>query len=322
MSGRYTALLLLICTLWASVGIAIKLCLTDAPPIGLAALRMLLSAAALGLWQLGRARPVLSRARWRPVAITVVCYCSLLIFTHLGFKYTSAARGIVFLNTTPLFVAVLANFIAPREPLRLLTGFGLLLAIAGLLAIFGPSFDANRPLLGDGLMMVAAVSWAFHTLWTKRAAQDVDPKTLMLLQFIGAAVVLSVISLGSEPLDLWRITPKLVAGAGYLSIAGTVVAWLLWVRVLRSTPAGTASSFIFLVPVIGMVMSWLVLHEAITRQFVVGTSLICAGIIMVNRRGKNLSAAGASPLSAKPCRAIASDRRIKNDPLPREFAEL
>jgi drug/metabolite transporter (DMT)-like permease len=284
MTNRMIALTLLICALWASVGIAIKFCLDSAPPLGLAAVRMLLAAVALWLWMRMRSAPKFDWAAWRVVAVATVFYCMLLAFTHIGFNHTSAARGIVLLNTTPLFVAVLANFIAPREPLNVTKISGLILAFGGVVAIFAPRIDGlGGWAIGDLIMVFAAASWGFHTLWTKRAARDVDPASLNLIQFIGAAVVLSVISIATEPVALWRPTASLVFGIVYLSVVGTVVAWVLWVYVLKRAPASTASSYIFSVPLIGVVMSWLLLGESITLQFALGVILVSVGIVIVNR---------------------------------------
>jgi drug/metabolite transporter (DMT)-like permease len=282
MAGRFVALTLLICALWASVGIAIKFCLADAPPLGLAAVRMLLAAAALWLWMYARSSARLDWTHWRVLLTATVFYCLLLGFSHVGFNHTSAARGIVLLNTTPLFVALLANFTAPREPLSAAKLGGLALAFAGVVTIFAPRLnDVDGSALGDGLMVFAAISWSFHTICTKRAAK-VDPAMLTLVQFIGAATVLGLISLESESLASWQPSVELAAGILYLALPGTVVAWLLWARVLKHVAAGTASAFIFSVPLIGVMLSWGLLDEAISARVTVGACLISMGIVFVN----------------------------------------
>ncbi|MBV8753565.1 MAG: DMT family transporter [Pseudonocardiales bacterium] len=284
MTGRMIAMTLLICALWASVGVAIKFSLDSAPPLGLAAVRMWVAAAALWLWMAPRWPKRSDWATWRVVMVAASFYCLLLAFTHVGFNHVAAARGIVLLNTTPLFVALLANFIMPREPLGFVKSAGLLLAFVGVVAIFAHRLDATGgSAFGEGIMLLAAVSWGFQTLWTKRAARDVHPAALNLIQFIAAAAVLSVVSMASEPIGLWRPTASLAFAIVYLAIAGTVVAWLLWFRVLQQVPASTASAFIFTVPLVGVVLSFLLLGEPITLQFALGAGLVSAGIVVVSR---------------------------------------
>lgn len=279
MTRRAIALTLLTCALWASVGIAIKLGLSDAPPLGLGAVRMALAAAALGVlfvfrpprwdWAHGRA------------ALIATALCSLLLaLTHIGFNLTSAARGIVLLNTTPLFVALFAPFFAASERLGAVRAAGLVLAFVGVIAIFAHRLD-DGSMRGDAIMVLAAITWSFHTLWTKRAR--LDPAALTLIQFVGAAAVLGVVSLAVEGLAPWRITAPLMIGVLYLALAGTVLAWLIWAHVLSQAPATSASALIFTVPLFGVALGWLVLGEPVTAQFVLGAGLISLGIVAVTR---------------------------------------
>jgi drug/metabolite transporter (DMT)-like permease len=134
---------------------------------------------------------------------------------------------------------------------------------------------------GDVLMILAAVSWSFHTLWVKREAGTIDPAQLTLVQFVGAAIVLALLSLASEAPARWHPTAELAAGILYLALAGTALAWLLWAHVLAHVPATTASAFIFLVPLFGVVLSFMLLGEALTGAVVAGACLISVGILLV-----------------------------------------
>jgi drug/metabolite transporter (DMT)-like permease len=280
----FAAITIVVCALWASVGIAIKICLVDAPPLGLAAVRMAVAATALWFWLWSRAPVRLTRQQWYPVAITTIFYALLQGFTNLGFEGTSAARGIVLLNTTPLFVAVLAPFIGLREDLTVVKSIGLIVAFFGVVTIFAHRLGGASTARGDFFMILAALSWGFHTLWTKRAAKEVDSRTLMLFQIAGAAVPLAILSAGGESISLWHLTPRLALCTLYLALCGTVLSWLLWVHVLKNVAASTASSFIFTVPLFGIVLSWLFLGEAITWQFLAGACLVSVGILVVNYR--------------------------------------
>jgi len=203
----------------------------------------------------------------------------LLAFTHVGFALTSAARGIVLLNTTPLFVALLA-FVAMREPPGAAKAGGLALAFVGVVVIFARQFDGGSA-SGDVLMILAAVSWSFHTLWVKREAGKIDPALFTLVQFLGAAIVLGLLSLAWEAPARWHPTAGLAAGTLYLALAGTALAWLLWGHVLAHVAATTASAFIFLVPLFGVVLSWMLLGEALTGSVIAGACLISVGILLV-----------------------------------------
>ncbi len=284
MTGRYAALTLFICALWASVGIATKLCPAGAPPFGLASVRMLLAALALWFWIRLRPHGRANWSCWPVLLVATTLFCSLLAFMHLGFNLTSAASGIVLLNTTPLFVAVFGTFATHREPIGIAKISGLAMAFLGVVTVFADRFGGGREsIAGDAFMIVAAISWSLQILWTKRAAKDVDTGMLTLVQFAGAAFVLGLLAVATESPTLWHFTPTLAGGIMYLALAGTVVPWLLWAYVLKNAAASTASAYIFSVPLIGVAMSWLLLGEHVSPPFVAGAILISLGIVVVSR---------------------------------------
>lgn len=187
------------------------------------------------------------------------------------------------LNTTPLFVAVVA-FATSREPVSIAKVFGLVLAFTGVVTIFADRVGGiGESVAGDAFMLVAAISWSFQILWTKQAARGVDAGMLTLAQFIGAALVLGVLTVTTEAPTLWHLTPRLVAGIVYLAIAGIVVPWLLWAYVLKNAAASTASAYIFSVPLIGVAMSWVLLGEHVSPPFLAGALLVSLGIVVVSR---------------------------------------
>ncbi len=283
MTRGYAALTVFICALWASVGIVTKLCLAEAPPFGLASIRMLIAAFALWFWIKIRPHGRQGWSCWPILMVATVLFCSLLAFTHLGFNLTSAASGIVLLNTTPLFVTVVA-FATSREPIGIAKASGLVLAFIGVVTIFADRVGGiGESVAGDAFMLMAAISWSFQILWTKQAARGVDASMLTLAQFTGAALVLGVLTVTTEAPTLWHLTPRLAAGIVYLALAGTVVPWLLWAYVLKNAAASTASAYIFSVPLIGVAMSWLLLGEHVSPPFLAGALLVSLGIVVVSR---------------------------------------
>jgi len=214
MTRGYAALTTLICALWASVGIVTKLCLAEAPPFGLASIRMLIAALALWFWIKVRRHERQDWSCWPILMVATALFCSLLAFTHLGFNLTSAASGIVLLNTTPLFVAVVA-FAANKEPISLAKASGLVLAFIGVVTIFADRVGGvGESITGDAFMLVAAISWSFQILWTKQAARGVDAGLLTLAQFTGAALVLGVRT-HYDDRGSYALVPHTEVGGGY-----------------------------------------------------------------------------------------------------------
>jgi drug/metabolite transporter (DMT)-like permease len=62
--------------------------------------------------------------------------------------------------------------------------------------------------------------------------------------------------------------------------------FLMWFRVLAIYPASDMASFGFLTPLFGVAFGWLILDEVITWDFAGALALVCAGIVLVNRKRK------------------------------------
>src|SRR5258705_11938756 len=113
---------------------------------------MLVAAVALWIWVSMRSHSRADWAHWPCVLVATVFFSLLLAFTHVGFSHTSAARGIVLLNSTPLFVALFATFLGPREPMTFVKASGIALAFGGVVTIFFHRLDySGASVLGDGL---------------------------------------------------------------------------------------------------------------------------------------------------------------------------
>ncbi len=66
--------------------------------------------------------------------------------------------------------------------------------------------------------------------------------------------------------------------------------FLMWFRVLAVYPASDMASFGFLTPLFGVMFGWLILGETITLEFIGALALVCAGIVLVNRKKKKAGA--------------------------------
>jgi drug/metabolite transporter (DMT)-like permease len=77
-----------------------------------------------------------------------------------------------------------------------------------------------------------------------------------------------------------EITPAIVAGVLYLGVISTALAMWMWNRAFALVDAGTASLFFFAQPLVGTVLSVLLLGQAMTTSLWLGGALIGAGVLL------------------------------------------
>ena len=274
---------LLVCLLWGGVGPALKVGVRDAPPIGFVGVRMLSAGLLSWAWARHRRASLDASMARATLAWTTLWFTLFSAFAALGFVFTTATRGTVFLYTQPFIVTVVARILPPHEPIDGWTIAGLIVAFAGILVIFADGLGGGTSLLlGDALVLAAAFFWSLQTVASKRAARAASATAITVWQTITAGLVLGVLSVALERPNHWNATPALAISAVYLVGPATVVAWTLWAYVLSQEDASVVSVFVFTVPVVGVFVSWLVLGEHVGRELLLGGGLVVLGIVFVH----------------------------------------
>ncbi len=204
---------------------------------------------------------------------------AIALFAYAGgfsFAYTSLTTGT---GALLLFGAVQATMILAGwwagERLSVRQTGGLLLALAGLLAVMLPGLSA--PPLGAALLMLSAgVAWGIYSL---RGRGVIDPVGATAGNFLRAAplsVLLGGALLAQQQLDGPGIMYAVLSGA-----LASGLGYAVWYTALRGLTATRAAAVQLSVPVIAALAGLLFLHEPITLLLMLASAAILGGIAMV-----------------------------------------
>lgn len=278
--------LLTVCLVWGGVAVAFKVGLWDAPVLGYVAVRFWLGGIGLWLWARWRGNSLNIPAPLVPQLLRVgVLFTLALTLVTWGTGMTAASRSAVFMNTQPIQVAILAHFLLPGDRLNPRKIAGLTAAFLGVLVILMMKTDlpeAGSWRRGDFIVLVAALCWAIQTVYAKRLVVRVSPVALTLWQVVLCAFVTSILSLILEPWTAWHVTGRLALAVLYLAFGVTTAGWGLWIYVLREVDASVASSFLFTVPLFGVLAGWMLLREPLGPNMIGGAILVATGILLVS----------------------------------------
>ncbi|WP_236025183.1 DMT family transporter [Arenibaculum pallidiluteum] len=275
-------LLVLVVLVWGFNWPVMKLALRDIGPISFAATRMVLGALclfALAAWR-GRLR-LPSRPDW-PIVVSVGLFQMglYLLFVNIGLGFVPAGRSSILAYTTPIWVVpAAALLLGERLSGARLAGFAL--GMAGVAVMFNPlAFDWRDPdvLLGNGLLMAAALAWAVQIIQVKNHRWHGSPLDLAPWQFAVASamlVPLAVLFEHDRPIEL---TGRLLAVVAYNGPLASAFCFWAVVSVNRALPAITTSLAMLGVPVAGVLFSVLLLGEPVSATNLAGLALIGAGL--------------------------------------------
>jgi len=270
------------------------------PPVSIAALRYAIVVPVLFaiLW-LKEGSFKINRS-WIPTLVVMGILNTTLyqIFFLYGVKYAAASDDSLVIGIGPVLIAIMASFVL-KERLTWTKILGFASGLAGIItiSILSPNTQVlNRP-LGVTLVFGGAAAYALYTVLLRRflsknRADNNGPQqsSLSILTWISLFgwFFLIPFSLIESP---WTYTWDAGSWLGilYLAILSTVVGYFLYIEGVSKIGAGRSGIFGNLVPVFGVLTSFLLLGENLSPWTAVSFLLILAGVLLVNRATKSSS---------------------------------
>ena len=275
----------LFCLLWSFAFVAGKIAVTDCPPLILLAARFSLAGVLiLGISAFRREGWSLS---WRDTLVfAILGVANNALYLGLGYtglQTVSAGLGALIVSANPVFTAVFAALFL-GEPLTWRRVTGLLLGIIGVGFIVWHRMSVGTDSLHGILFTLASLaSIVAGTILFKVLA----PKGSLWIgngvQNLAAGLVL--IPFAFTLADVSAIVPslRLLEAFAFLTLGGSILAYLLWFHLLKVCGATAASAYHFLMPPLGMLFAWMVLGEHVESRDLMGIIPVALGIYLVTR---------------------------------------
>ena len=282
------ALVVLLAVSWGFNQVAVKLGIHDVPPLMQGALRSVGAATLVAAWCKWRGLPVFARdgSLWPGIAAGVFFGLEFLLI-YQGLAYTTATRAVLFIYLAPFFVVLGTRIFLPADRFSPQQWLGLALSFIGMTIAFGvptPALDP-RQMIGDVMMVGAALAWAATTLIIKASSLvRVTAEKVLLYQLVVSAPMLG--------LAAWLVGEHIAHAPSTLAIGALVyqtvwvvaVTYVVWFALIARYSANRLSAFTFLTPLFGVAAGHLVLNEPLTPALVAAVALVALGLVLVNRR--------------------------------------
>ncbi len=290
------AVWLLLCLIWGSTWIFIKLGLDDWPPFTFAAMRFLLASVILWLMVLVR-RDSLPRTRrdWMLIAWLGVSSFALnygLVFW--GENRIPSGLTAVLQSMIPAFGMVAAHYILPNERITAAKLVGVALGIAGVAVIFADQMNiaGTSALWGCAAIIVSALVVAYTNVVVKLRCGHLQIAPTVAGQMTFGMIPLFIIGwfVEGSPMNL-RWTPQAAGSLIYLAVIGSVTAFLLYYWLVKRVDVTKTMLISLVTPVIALLIGWLVRGEGLSWRLAIGSAAIISGIslIVVRRRTETVA---------------------------------
>lgn len=293
MSGRHSALAVLVALVWGVNFVVIDEGLAGFPPVLLVSLRFVLVALPLVFLV---PRP---RTSWRNVVgvglFMSLCQFSLLYLAlHLGMP--AGLASLVLQAQVVFTLALAAGVLRERATRRQVTGAAV--GMAGL-TVVAVGHGAGAPVLPLLVTLAAALSWAVGNIISRRA-QVRSGLSLVVWSALVVPVPAFLLSLLLDgPAEVGRAlthpTAAAVFATLYTAYGASLLGYAIWNSLLARYPAGVVVPYILLVPVVGVAAAWIVQGEAPDAVELAGGAVMLAGVAAATVRTR--ARAEAVPLA-------------------------
>jgi len=261
---------------------AAKFALQDLPVFGTLMARMAITTLALGAFAYWARVPLAHRgaAAWYVLAQAGIFILSqTLLFIALGM--TSAGRAAILFNMQPFFTLLLLPLFVAAERVTRLRWLGTGVAFVGVALVLGERGTQAASLLGDLLVLVAALGWTGNIVLNKKMPGEISAVSVIFWNALAAVPVFGLLTLLFEPAEAWHLTASAVGSLLYLGVVAAGLGFVLIVWLVRTYSASRVNVFVFLSPVFGVLIGWALLGEAVSLLQALGALAVAAGILIV-----------------------------------------
>jgi len=276
------ALYVLLCLIWGSTWLAIKVGYGGLGPFNVAALRFFLAGLVfVALIPLFHARWPRDRGEW-----LLVAFVGLVLFgldfglIYWGEQYLDSGLTAILFATLPLMTIGMAHAYLPGDRITGRKLAGTLLAFFGVVALFGENVRIDPSKAWPMAAIVASAACAAAAgVATKRHGAALHPTALNApAMLIGAAVLVAASMLAGERFGLPGDAATWAAIA-YLALAGSVVSFLAYFTLLKRLTVTTLSFISVFTPAIALLLGFVFLDERPTLLAGLGALLILIGVM-------------------------------------------
>ncbi|MFL5251410.1 MAG: DMT family transporter [Rhodopila sp.] len=282
-----------ICFVWGTTWLAMKIGIATVSPGVFAGLRWSLAGAILLSIRRFRGERVMPPPRlWLRLTFVSVVLISLNQVIQLyGLKYITAGLGAVISSAlTPLALLVFSVALG-QERFSLRQLGAILLGVAGVLMLFGPSAVAGTldtwRIIGAAGVAVGTLCYTLGSVMTRPMMRTLEPVQLAGLTDLIGGLIMLFVALAIEP-GAWE-SMRLHWGYSaflawlYLLVPGALLSTTMYFLLVRDWGASRPGTFAFISPVIAVIIGSSFFGEELDWGEAIGMTLMLFGAFLALR---------------------------------------
>ncbi len=279
----------LICLLWGSTWLAIRIGLDSLTPILAAGFRFLFA----GVFILAMMK--IKRVSLQTDSLSLRLYLMMGILSFVipfGLVYWAEqfiASGLtsVLFAVFPFLVILFSRIAIPAETIGIYKIIGTILGFTGIFTIFSDNLSINisQDFWAMLAVLISATMQAGIAVTMKKFGGHLNPLSMNLVPVLIAGIVMIPLGFMFEDTSKVVIDNKAVFSVLYLAFFGTLLTFTTYYWLLKRINVVILSLSAFITPIVAIILGWLVLDESLSTRDLFGTVLVLIGILFANFKG-------------------------------------
>ena len=274
-----------VCFFWGTTWIASKEGVRNMPALQLVAIRQFIGGFLYVVYFLYKKTPWPKGKQWKTIMIlTFLNFVMSNALSTWGVKYISSGLGAIIGAIVPLWIVIIGLF--KGERLSKITIIGLIISFSGICIIFYDHLnDFLNPNFRFGIIIsiIATITWAFGSLYTKKKAATFNPYFSIGLQmFISSFFIFALLGATGTAVSLSAIPAISWWSIAYLVVFGAILTFIAFIYALQNLPAEISSVYAYINPIVAVVLGALIFGESLNTAIAIGGFVTLVGLYIVN----------------------------------------
>jgi len=280
-------LLTFLALIWASAFFNIKIATYSYGPVTIAFLRVFFGAI-----------PVLILCAYKKIKIeafskdwywfAVIGFVNLVVPFFLiayGIKSVQSNLAAILMSTTPLSSTILGHFFTKNEKFNFIKTVGILIGFSGIIFLFSDNLLINDDnFISALLILLGSTCYVVGGVLTLKISKKKNENVTGSILIWAVIILIPIVCIVEKP---WTLNPSIESTISviYLGVVSTGLAWLLRFRILKNNGLIFQSQVSYLIPIFGMILSYIFLKEMITPKILVSLAAVAIGLYLVRKAG-------------------------------------
>ena len=274
---------------WGSTFLVIRYAIDGIPPFLMCGMRLFSAGLVLLVWARLRGDAWPRGREWVNASLVGILLPGVgNTAVTLGVAHLPSGLVALLVASIPLWMGLLSALGPTAEPPGRQALLGLSLGFAGIALLIGPGLfgshqDRFEP-LWTLVPIAGSLSWAWGSLWSRRAQQPRSPLVSTGVGLTAAGLVLLVLSATRGELAGWSpaaVPARAWISTGYLSVFGSVLAFTGYLYLLARVEPAKVATYAFVNPIVAMALGLVFAGETLSGRTLLAAAIVLAAVWLI-----------------------------------------